>query len=79
MKLGAIFSLEVVEVETARGVDVAVGVVWRAADKQTVIEAPRQIADAAGELGIDRKFGAPSRGGVEGLIEDQQRLLAFFA
>ena len=54
-------------------------VVRRGREEQLVLEAPRQIADRTGELGVDRKFRAAGRGGVVGLIEDQQRLLALLA
>ena len=55
------------------GEAVRVAVVGRGREEQPVLEPPGQVADGAGDLRVDGVFRAAGRGGVVGLVEDQQR------
>ena len=55
---------------------VGVAVVRRGGEEQPVLEPRRQVADGAGDLRVDGVLLAAGRGGVVGLVEDQQRAAA---
>ena len=55
------------------GEAVGVAVVGRGREEQPVLEPPGQVADGPGDLRVDGVFRAARRGGVVGLVEDEQR------
>ena len=65
---------EAVRVEQLQqgGEAVGVAVVRGGGQKQAVLEAPAQVADGAGELGLDAVAAAARRRRVVGLVQDQQ-------
>ncbi len=58
---------------------IGVAVVRRGGEEQPVLEPRRQVADGAGDLRVDGVLLAAGRGGVVGLVEDQQRAAAELA
>ena len=54
------------------GEAVGVAVVGRGGQEQAVLETPPEIADRAGELRLDPVTPAARRGGVVGLVQDQE-------
>ena len=58
------------------GEAVGVAVVRRGREEQPVLEPRGEVADGPGDLRVDGVFLAAGRGGVVGLVEDQQRAAA---